>query len=66
MDADPEERHNLESGNREKVREMVALLRRLVEEGRSTPGEHQRNDAAVDIWKLDTMPAVDSSALDDY
>ena len=66
MDADPAERHNLSSEHREKVRKMVALLTRLVAEGRSTPGERQPNDVPIDIWKLDTMPAVDSSALDDY
>ena len=50
----------------EKVREMIDLLEEMVNRGRSTPGPDQANDAEIDIWKLDTMPGVDASALDDY
>jgi arylsulfatase A len=66
MVADPEERNNLGSTNREQVREMIQLLKRLVKEGRSTPGSGQSNDAPIDIWKLDSMPAYNASVLDDY
>lgn len=66
MFADPGEHVNLESENREQVREMVRLLEKLVADGRSTTGVHQTNDASIDIWKLDTMPAYDASVLDDY
>jgi arylsulfatase A-like enzyme len=66
MEADPGEQRNLESTHRGKVKEMVGLLKGLVEAGRSTPGAPQANDVAVDIWKLDTMPEVDPRALDDY
>lgn len=66
MEADPGERVNLEASHREKVGEMIRLLEEIVERGRSTPGENQVNDVEVDIWKLDTMPTVDASVLDDY
>ena len=66
MEADPGERTNLQDRYPEKVKEMIAALKRIVAEGRSTPGAAQRNDAEVDIWKLDTMPTVDPKALDDY
>jgi hypothetical protein len=45
---------------------MLALLKQLVADGRSTPGAPQQNDVPVDIWKLETMPSVDPRALDDY
>jgi len=66
MEADPGEQENLEASNRDKVREMLALLKKQVDDGRSTPGAPQSNDAEVDIWKLETMPDVDPRALDDY
>lgn len=66
MDADPGERHNLHAEHPERVKAMVALLKRLVAHGRSTPGARQQNDVPVDIWKLETMPSVDRRALDDY
>ncbi len=66
MRADPGEQHNLQSEHPGKVREKIALLKNLVSIGRSTPGTPQANDAEVDIWKLDTMPALDLAALDDY
>lgn len=66
MAADPGEQLNLQAERPERVREMVALLKRLVADGRSTPGPRQANDVPVDIWKLDTMPGVAPAALDDY
>ncbi len=66
MTDDPGEKNNLHGEYPEKVREMITLLEKIVEAGRSTPGEEQANDVAVDIWKFDTMPAVDASVLDDY
>jgi arylsulfatase A-like enzyme len=66
MQADPGETTNLQADRPEKVRELLSLLKRYVAEGRSTPGAPQENDVPVDIWKLDTMPTVDPSALDDY
>ncbi len=66
MQADPGEKHNLAKRHPEQLRSMLALLKQLVADGRSTPGQPQANDVPVDIWKLNTMPGVDSSILDDY
>lgn len=66
MQADPGEHNNLQADKPEKVTEMLALLKQLVADGRSTPGVPQKNDVPVDIWKLETMPSVDPRALDDY
>ncbi len=66
MQTDPGEQHNLQAEHPDKVREMVVRLKQIVADGRSTPGAAQQNDTEVDIWKLDTMPSVDSAALDDY
>ncbi len=66
MQADPGETRNLCREAPDRVRAMLARLQRLVADGRSTPGAPQANDVPVDIWKLDTMPTVDPSALDDY
>ncbi len=63
---DPGETTNLQARYPEQLKKMVALLKRLVDDGRSTPGPRQANDSPVDIWKLDTMPGVDPSRLDDY
>jgi arylsulfatase A len=37
------------------VYELTKLLESYVEKGRSTPGEAQQNDVAVDIWKMTKM-----------
>ena len=66
MAEDPGEQINLYKRHPEKVREMVALLKDIVAEGRSTPGATQKNDSEVDIWKLETMPGVTEKDLDDY
>jgi len=66
LQSDPGETRNLHAEHREQVREMLALLKRIVADGRSTPGARQQNDAPVDLWKLNTMPAVDPRVLDDY
>ena len=66
MRADPGERHNVHAEHPDKVRQMIALLQKIVDDGRSTPGERQHNDVPVDIWKLHTMPDLDPAVLDDY
>ena len=66
MQSDPGETRNLAPEQPDRVRAMIAGLRELVARGRSTPGPEQENDAHVDIWKLETMPGVDESALSDY
>lgn len=64
--ADPGEQRNLQANHPDKVREMVAHLKRFVADGRSTPGANQQNDTEVDIWKIGTMPTLDPAILDDY
>jgi arylsulfatase A-like enzyme len=66
MERDPGEQTNLESSERETVRRMIRSLEHIVARGRSTPGRARQNDVPVDIWKLDTLPGVDVSTLDDY
>ena len=66
MHADPGETHNLQATHRDRVKELVVLLKKQVADGRSTPGPRQNNDAPVDIWKLNTMPEIDPTVLDDY
>lgn len=66
MAEDPGETRNLEHEERDRVKKMIRLLERLVNDGRSTPGQPQQNDTTVDIWKLDTVPSLDASVLDDY
>jgi arylsulfatase A len=45
------ERRNVAAEHPEIVRELSRLLEACVARGRSTPGEPQQNDAAVDLWK---------------
>ena len=66
MEADPGERINRFADEPEVVRRLVATLEQIIADGRSTPGAKQINDVAVDVWKLETMPGVDASFLDDY
>lgn len=66
MQVDSGEKHNLYAERPDKVKELIALLKKQVADGRSTPGMQQENDVPVDIWKLDTMPGVTPDILDDY
>ena len=66
MQNDPGEKVNLHEREPRLVKQMLARLKQLVAEGRSTPGEPQSNDVDVDIWKLESMPTVDPKQLDDY
>lgn len=50
MKSDPAEKNNLEDKNPGVVRELTALLKKYVEEGRSTPGKKQKNDGDYP-WK---------------
>ncbi len=51
LDDDPAETTNLAANQPQRVDEMKTLLRKLIDEGRSTPGAPQRNDVPVRIWK---------------
>ncbi|HBQ63636.1 MAG TPA: arylsulfatase [Clostridiales bacterium] len=53
MERDPGEMVNLCDIYPDQVKSMVALLKKQVENGRSTPGEKLNNDVPVDIWKED-------------
>lgn len=48
---DPSEKNNLQGKEPQRVKELTALLERLVDEGRSTPGVRQSNTVPVSIWK---------------
>ena len=66
MQEDPGETRNLHAERPDKVKDLLAVLTKQIADGRSTPGPRQENDVPVDIWKLDTMPDIDPSMLDDY
>lgn len=66
MQSDPGETRNLHAEQPDRVRQLLAVLKKDVAEGRSTPGPRQANDVPVDIWKLDTMPGIEPAMLDDY
>lgn len=50
LKTDPSEKVNLQAQNPEKVKELKALLKKYVEDGRSTPGKPQKNDGEYP-WK---------------
>lgn len=66
LETDPHEDRNLCEAHPDIVRELLGRLKQHIADGRSTTGAKQPNDADIDIWKLDTMPDLDPSALDDY
>jgi arylsulfatase A len=47
---DPGEKHNLEAEQPGKVAELKALLAKYIQNGRSTPGETQKNDSYEGEW----------------
>jgi len=58
MDADPSEKNNLQASFPAKVKELYALLEKIVRDGRSTAGKKLENDVPVDLWKTkDGMPS---------
>ena len=50
LDDDPKETNNLQADYPEIVNQLTADLRRIVEQGRSTPGPKQPNHAAATWW----------------
>ncbi|MFB3902144.1 MAG: arylsulfatase [Acidobacteriota bacterium] len=48
---DPGEQRNLQGAHPDVVERLLGLLKKYVDEGRSTPGSVQANDVSVDIWK---------------
>jgi arylsulfatase A len=63
---DPGENNNIYAEHPERVKTMIEMLRKIVSDGRSTPGVRQKNDVEVEIWKFRKTPGVDMTALDDY
>ncbi len=52
MDADIEEQYNLQAEHTEVVQELEAMLKEIVNDGRSTPGRKLKKDIEnIDIWK---------------
>ncbi|MEM9647119.1 MAG: arylsulfatase [Bacteroidota bacterium] len=51
LNDDPGETQNLQSSNPQKVEELKSLLTKYVQDGRSTPGETQKNDGDGNIWE---------------
>ncbi len=52
MDADIREHYNLQAKNPEMVRKLLGMLKKIVADGRSTPGRKLKNDIEnIDIWK---------------
>ncbi len=48
---DPSETNNLVASNTQKVDELKTLLTKYITQGRTTPGEHQKNDPINGEWK---------------
>ncbi len=52
MDADIQEKHNLQAKHPEVVQELLEMLEEIIDKGRSTPGRKLKNDIEnIDIWK---------------
>jgi arylsulfatase A-like enzyme len=51
LEADPGEQRNLQAQHPDVVRNLIARLEQLVNDGRSTAGLPQANNGAVDIWR---------------
>jgi arylsulfatase A len=51
MSGDIAETKNVQSSHPDVVRRLTTLLEKYVADGRSTPGQAQKNDAAIDILK---------------
>lgn len=66
MQADPGEKINVCVLHPERIKTLLARLKKIIAAGRSTQGTPQHNDVPVDLWKLDTMPGVTEAMLDDY
>jgi arylsulfatase A len=52
LSADIGETTNVEGQHPEVVAAMETLLKKYIDDGRSTPGAPQKNDVPIDIWKL--------------
>lgn len=55
LSKDPAEKDNLQATYPDVTKRLTALLLKYVDQGRSTPGKAQKNDAEVDIWKTESI-----------
>jgi len=60
---DVAEQRNRQAEQPERVRRMLARMRQLVADGRSTPGPRQTNDVEIDLWKRKSLPGVTAEQL---
>jgi arylsulfatase A len=60
---DVAEQRNQQAEQPERVRRMLARMRQLVADGRSTPGPRQTNDVEIDLWKRKSLPGVTAEQL---
>src|SRR5690606_40129910 len=54
MASDPTETHNMYNERQDIVKDLETLMLKYIEDGRSTPGERQRNDGQetrIDHWR---------------
>ena len=61
LETDIAEQHNVQADHPEVVKELTDLLKRYVEEGRSTPGPKLQNDAHIQLRKK-VQPSTNPSA----
>ena len=64
LSADIGETKNIEGQHPEIVAAMETLLKKYIDDGRSTPGAAQKNDVPIDIWKLSDTAETGAAAGD--
>jgi len=57
MKSDPAETKNVQAGHPDIVAKLTALLEKYVNDGRSTPGSQQANDAPINLFKTTNRKA---------
>lgn len=63
---DPGVADNVYAQHPDLVKTMIKTLKKIISDGRSTPGVKQDNDVAVDIWKFKSIQGVDMTELESY
>jgi hypothetical protein len=57
MKSDPAETNNVQADHPDIVAKLTALLEKYVNDGRSTPGSQQANDAPINLFKTTNRKA---------